>query len=991
MSGNDQIISLFPKHIKSHEISKDTKLTDKELKIKANKSFNIKQEINKRFTCIVGSRSLAKKKLDQQITLDTKVYRISGAGLGENKNYNKISEEIEKFEQMEKTDKVKLLEKINESNKGKYNVYSERNLLSLQNKKLLMIEYEKEHKFNFFEVCQKLKIPPEKRTIRDILMIKKYIEQTKMALDFKEEFPDIKTAEKLINLCCIEMCYKHFKKGTIIMKIGDTPDYFYTIISGKINILKPLPKQVLLTGFQYFKYLMNIRKKKDHYLFNLCIKNNRNNYYIESNVGEIIHYIYLLIYFKKLRFNSDPNIDLDKVLDLLDITPEELGIDPNLVTSNYYISDNLKKIMKKIPRISVNIIDQYSFIWDSLIRREITIYEYKIFLSLQTNDYFGDVAIESNSHRNATIIAAEDTYIAYLTNKLYSTKIATEKAAILQQKINNLHRSNFFIKININKFSKNYFCFFISKKYYKGDKLFNEGDNLKYLYFIEEGSVELTVNKTVNEITKIIYLIEKNKQIFKKKNFEDILVNKENEKDIDNETVDLSKKLYNYLKMDLTEDDIDKCLNEKHFNKIIILNNKEDIGIVSHFLGHKYFCTCKVISNNAKIYKIEIDYFNEILTNEKEILSDFCVRLKKKMDLINKILYKITQVKIIMTDEKIIKNTLDQKEVEEKDVINNNSARYKLLVDYEKINNLLNQQKDNNNTNINSNNKRIKSKNKIIKLPIVKNLKKMNLFNTSIGSFNVKEKFGKRNKSIKINKLIKKKIKFDGLQNLKMISQKPKLFSQEKSTQEDIEIEKIKRDLINFSKDKKNVLNHKFKFIFDRNRNFLKNNDSPVKSQEPVYITELSNINSPNIKKTEQNDGDLNETKYYSYRQIFQKLSKSPSPFKKINEQSSRDTKRYNYRTFSNDYRRVNTEKNINRGNGNSESKKENKFGFYNKYDRPYYEPLTLIKKEKYKIFERENTNNNNNKVIDEYFESDRKRVRILKIMHLFIRNKCGI
>ena len=831
------------------------------------------------------------------------------------------------------------------------------------------MEYEQEHKLNYFEIKQKLKIPPEKRTVRDILKIKVYMDQSKIALNFKEEFTDKNTAEKLIYFCCIEMKYKHFKKGTEIMKIGDSPDYFYSIILGKVNILKPQPKIAVLTGFQYFEYLMNIRKEKDSYVFNLCIKNNIKNFCIEANDIEIIHYIYLLIYLEHLRSNPDPEIDLDKVLDLLDITPEELGIDPNLVTSNYYINDNLKKIIKKIPHITQDLIKKYSFIYDSLIKKEVTIYEYKIFLSLKANDYFGDSAIETNSHRNATIVAAEDTDIAYLPYILYSTQIATEKAIILQHKIIDLHHSSFFHNIKLVKFSKEYFCLFISEKYYKGDIVFSEGEEIKYLYFIEEGSVELSVNKSVNEIEKIIYLIEENKRNLKKNNYIDILLNKENEY----KTIDANKtNLYDYSKIDATEDTIDKVLKEKNFNRIIILTNKEDIGIVSHFLGNKYLCTCKVISNNAKIYKIEIDYLYQILNNEKEIISDFCIRLKNKMELMNKMLFKINKVKLMMLEEKKNQNTLN---VEEKEDNSINNINNKLLVDYEKISDLITQRKDCNYFNTKGNQASIKSKNKLLKLPKINSSKK--ILNFSFRSLNIKDKIIRQNKSTKLNVLTKNRIKYTGLQLLNLINQKQKLNSLEKSyTYEDIEIAKIQKELISFSKDKKNYLSHKFKLFFNRNKKELKKikkNDSSEKSNERI----------------ENNFGDLFETNNYSSRKIQTKKVHSLLPFKSINAESSREIKNDNFRTLSNDYIRLKTEQNNIRINDNNEIIKEYNCSSNKRYDHPYYDPLTLVKKEKYMIFERGNINRN--KLVDDYLDSNRKRIGELKKIRLRLRNNFAI
>ena len=60
-------------------------------------------------------------------------------------------------------------------------------------------------------------------------------------------------------------------------------------------------------------------------------------------------------------------------MDLLDIKPEDLGIDQKLINSNYYINDNMKQILKAIPHISQDIIDHYSFINNYLVKRDVII------------------------------------------------------------------------------------------------------------------------------------------------------------------------------------------------------------------------------------------------------------------------------------------------------------------------------------------------------------------------------------------------------------------------------------------------------------------------------------------------------------------------------------------------------------------------------------------------------------------------------------------
>jgi hypothetical protein len=181
------------------------------------------------------------------------------------------------------------------------------------------MDLERDKKFNYIEVIQKLKIAPEQRTIRDIIRIKTYMEQSNLGKSFYNEFSDINLIEKLINFCCIEMRYVKFEKGDVIYRIGEPPNSFYSIIFGKANVLKSVEKKVSLTGFQYFNYLMKLRKNKDHYIFDLCIKNNKINFFIEPIHSDMIHYIYLNNYLEHIKDRNNIEIELDKILDLIGV------------------------------------------------------------------------------------------------------------------------------------------------------------------------------------------------------------------------------------------------------------------------------------------------------------------------------------------------------------------------------------------------------------------------------------------------------------------------------------------------------------------------------------------------------------------------------------------------------------------------------------------------------------------------------------------------
>ena len=992
-------------------INKDNnKGSEKEIENEVDKETNnIEEQSSKSIV-----RSISKKrieKLEKILTLDSVVYDIFDSGENKNKNYEKISNEIKRVEYKTNIEKEKLKKKITQiterlsnfshlhKNKNEKKDEEEEKmdkLLDLQKKKLAVMEFERDKQFNFLEVVQRLKIPPEKRTVRDILRIKNYIIQSKLGINFIEEFTDINIVEKLINFCSIEMLYQRFKKGEVIFRIGEPPDSFYSIIFGKVNILKPKPKVENMTGFQYFNYLMDLRKNKEIYIFNECIKNNKNNFVIAHNDADIIHYIFLLRFLEHNRINNSPHVELDKVLDLLNIKPEELGIDPNEVNSNFYINDNLKKIIRKIPPISNDILDKYFFIEDKIYVKDIIVYEYNKFLTLKTNNYFGDSAIETNTPRNATIIAEEETDIAYLPNKLYYAQIASEKALLLEKKISSLHSRYFFNKVKYNKFSKKYYYFFLIEKYDKNDIIFNEGETIKYIYFIQEGSVELSTSRSINEMDSLIKLcLEKKKNLTEEDDDSNNIKRNENKKDND---------FYSYNQINSHKDDLVEFLNQKKRNKLGILNSNEDIGALSYFLGKKYLTACKVISNHAKVYKIDIDYLKQILHNEYDCKEEFIKRMKEKLKLLSERMFKINNIKLIMIDDKVCQDKLDIIKEHEKQMTISNNSNLRPLINFEKLNDLFNKQKENNINNLNSaSNKaidahgknslalsslnRIRTKNLSINSPKLnsnRNMKKNrnNFFLPSITK-DTEEKEGSYS-----SRLQNYKMKGMSLNNIKKfdLNQEHKKLITKKFKVEENFISKIQKEIKAFASNKHSFLREIIKSDKNKVKNNKRNiNDLSNKKDEKLFLT-LCTSKEDEVKKNELNSLNLiNDSK------ISLKLKNQLSE-RNINKKTPsylKCSKHFNFNSLSNDYKRSNTENNIKKSkNVGIGANLESVNKISKRISHPYYDPLTLAKIEKYKIFENKNLID---KLKSNYLGNQTERIKELKKIRASLKNNFRI
>ena len=72
--------------------------------------------------------------------------------------------------------------------------------------------------------------------------------------------------DKLLTFFALEMKYRLFQEDEIVFRIGDLSINLYLIIQGKVEILKPINEIKLMTGYEYFSYLLEL---------NLLLLNNK--------------------------------------------------------------------------------------------------------------------------------------------------------------------------------------------------------------------------------------------------------------------------------------------------------------------------------------------------------------------------------------------------------------------------------------------------------------------------------------------------------------------------------------------------------------------------------------------------------------------------------------------------------------------------------------------------------------------------------------------
>ena len=487
------------------------------------------------------------------------------------------------------------------------------------------IEKKKEN-IDINQIIQKLRIKPEKRTMDDIYLIRKYIKKTKIESLFYNE---INIKGKLYNTCLLFISFlikfKYLKKNEVIFRIGEIPDFLYLIMDGKINVLKPIAKIKSLTGFEYFLQLMKYRKNKDKYLYSLCIQENTINYEIRKKDKNLIPYIYLTYRLDEIKKRIF--INFKNVFELIGISPIDLGLNPSKVHSISYIYKYINEIKSRMPPITREELKLYEFIDNKELKKDVTIFEYESFLTMNKNEYFGDNAYIKKDLRNATIKTEENCCLGYVNIELYGINFYKEKKSIHEKKINFLYTNFFFQKISLRKFDKRYFNFFISENYLNNDFIYNENSASNYVYFIEEGIVELTSTKSIIEIQLLLKgLKEKETQI---------------------------KQKCDYDKINSSWNEIQNYVIKKQMNKLLVLGKKNVLGLESFFYQIPYLTNARVISPTAKIIKIDSEHLYQILIRSNECINDLKTKVQSTLKILTHRLFGINNNKLKRIDNLI--------------------------------------------------------------------------------------------------------------------------------------------------------------------------------------------------------------------------------------------------------------------------------------------------------------------------------------------------
>ena len=526
------------------------------------------------------------------------------------------------------------------------------------------------------DLIKTLKKENNDRNPNDIVVIKKFLIKCKLLELFQFNNCNEEILDKLLINCCINIKHRFLKKDEILYKLNDIVDNFYIIIKGKIGIYKPFNKIVYMSGFKYFQYIYDLYMKKEDYLLKTVLKQNFGLFPIKESMFPELN----MNLANKLieKYNKNKQLYLNAFKSIDDILKQ------CFIKSFYYENENNKKDTNKD-----NEIDNfdYELLCNTNEQNIVYIFEYHLLHEYIDGKYLGTINnkqfIENynfnfpgnnktynytiKEKRNYTAKIISDTHLCYFDLNNYYNILLNEYGKILHKDAKFLI-DNFIFK-KIKQFEEKYFPFFEYEEKNNNQYLFKENEQLDYIYFLKEGIIELSLNKN---ILQIISLLDKLNLLKESKN------NPNEENHIDKNKA----KTTSNIKLDKNIN-----LNEQEI-KLVIIEEKDIIGLECLYLDINYFYTAKLIGKKGIFYKIKKEKFLKILESENETNFEKKYRneCERKLDFLIQRLSNLKDIKL--KSNKDIKDKKEENYIEIYNYNSNPTNRNKKIKNIKKINEL---------------------------------------------------------------------------------------------------------------------------------------------------------------------------------------------------------------------------------------------------------------------------------------------------------------
>jgi len=418
------------------------------------------------------------------------------------------------------------------------------------------------------------------------------------------------------------------EKSNMLFRIGDIGEKFYIILEGTVDVLKP--KQIVkkLTVIEYLIYLYNIKKNNEIYIYENIINANVQTLFIKDRLfNKLIEFISFV--------NSESNS-----------SPEIL----NSLDKNDYDYDDLLEYYSIIKENK-----SYNFFLE----------EYETIIQLCTCASFGDFALEStNRLRTASIQMKTDCYFAVIKQQDYCNYLLNEKKKSKMKEFKFLYESFFHRTFEKEKFEKFYFTEFIFQEFRRGHLLdlninqeinqvisskindeinceSNINNTVTNLYLIKEGQIEISLNKNMIELFKILQMLIKCHP-----SFNSVF-------DIETFGEYFNKKLKTNLKE----------LSKKRNLSIMKIGEKDILGIEEFYFKLPFLFQAKVVSEKVCLYKLTQEGLNKMMEREgigKKFMKEHVfMKITNKINRLSNL--NKTFLKIIDNEIEEIKNLFNKK------------------------------------------------------------------------------------------------------------------------------------------------------------------------------------------------------------------------------------------------------------------------------------------------------------------------------------------
>ena len=414
------------------------------------------------------------------------------------------------------------------------------------------------------------------------------------------------------------------EKGDFLIKLNNKINYVFFLVVGRLSLMKPLEiKNYKMTYDDYIKYLLELNFKKEFSLFEEVLKLNSSILYFQSK--KHFQKFIKLYFLNKIQNELKDKLTFPNIEDYLIkyyLNFEDIEFDKEKLKETYinsFKSSNNEweiylKIIFQINNEDSIFFSSYSFILDNKdIEIDFTIIKYDIFSYLNPGNYFGDE--EKENLNKICVRVEEESIVAFILKEkfneiIYGNSLKKERL----QKLLFLWENFIFKNISPINFENNYISYFNQCEFNRNEYLFKQDSEIINLYLIKEGQVTIYFYGNLIDIAnKIKYFID--------------LIIEKNPINLSNNQINELKYLYLYdpeiKKIKHKDLKFKQEINKKKIFDIYIMNSLEFFPLDNYFLSKYYFTSCKVTTEKAIFYQININNFENIINNNLNTKKDY--------------------------------------------------------------------------------------------------------------------------------------------------------------------------------------------------------------------------------------------------------------------------------------------------------------------------------------------------------------------------------